>query len=175
VLRIASNPDTPGQKNQRGKFGFVVRELNCMRSVFTITFGGQYGINRAVSRAMKTALTGEYPDFKLDYSKLIISDGSLAKTAQVRLEQLGGSVVRINWNVDALFGRNPEDNVNLVFLNQPSKSVIMKQDYVLRGTGSAVVDLPAHWMDKEIHSWIYFTSPIGTSYSTSQYICQFKL
>src|ERR1035437_7474991 len=68
VFRIASNPDTPGQKNQRGKFGFVVRELNCMRSVFTITFNGQYGINRAVSKAMKTALTGEYPDFNIDYS-----------------------------------------------------------------------------------------------------------
>jgi hypothetical protein len=49
----------------------------------------------------------------------------------------------------------------------------MKQDYAMRGTGSAVVDLPLNWMDKELHSWIYFTSPDETIYSTSQYICRF--
>ena len=175
VLRIASNPDTLGQKNQRGKFGFVVRELNCMRQIFTITFDGQYGINRAVSKAMKTALTGEYPDFKLDYSKLIISEGTLNKTAQVRLEQVGGSTVKIDWNAEELLGRNPAEIVNLVFLNQTSKSVILKQNVALSGAGSAQVDLPVDWMDKELHSWIYFTSPNGILYSTSQYICRFKL
>jgi hypothetical protein len=175
VFRIASNPDTLGQKNQRGKFGFVVRELNCMRSVFTITFNGQYGINRAVSKAMKTALTGEYPDFNIDYSKLIISEGTLNKTPQVSLEQVEGNTVKIVWNAEKLLGRNRADNVNLVFLNQTSKSVIMKQNVALSGAGSAEVDLPLNWMDKELHSWIYFTSPIGTIYSTSQYICQFKL
>jgi len=30
VYRIASNPNTKGQKNQRGKFGFVMKELNCL-------------------------------------------------------------------------------------------------------------------------------------------------
>ena len=175
VLRIASNPNTPAQKNHRDKFAFTMRELNCMRSLYTMTYYSQYGVNKAVEKAMKTALTGEFPDFKLDYSKLIISEGTLAKTTQVRLEQMGGSVVRINWNVDALLDRNPEDNVNLVFLNQPSKTVILKQDYTLRGAGSTDVDLPAHWIDKELHSWIFFTSPDGTIYSISQYICQFKL
>ena len=175
VFRKASNPDTPGQKNQRGKFGFVVKELNCMRSVFTITFDGQYGINRVVSMAMKTSLTGEYPDFKLDYSKIIISEGTLNKTAQVRLEQVGGSTVKIDWNAEKLLGRNPAEIVNLVFLNQTSKTVILKQDIALSGAGSAEVDLPVDWMDKELHSWIYFTSPNGIQYSTSQYICQFKL
>ena len=175
VFRKASNPDTPRQKNQRSKFGFVVKELNCMRSVFTITFDGQYGINRVVSMAMKTSLTGEYPDFKLDYSKIIISEGTLNKTAQVRLEQVGGSTVKIDWNAEELLGRNPADNVNLVFLNQTSKSVILKQNVALSGAGSAEVDLPVNWLDKELHSWIYFTSPNGIQYSTSQYICQFKL
>ena len=146
-----------------------------MRSVFTITFDGQYGINRAVSKAMKTALTGEYPDFKLDFSKLIISEGTLNKTPQVRLEQVGGSTVKIEWNAEKLLGHNPADNVNLVFLNQTSKSVILKQNVALSSAGSAEVDLPLDWMDKEVHSWIYFTSPNGILYSTSQYICQFKL
>src|ERR1035437_10026515 len=154
VFRKASNPDTPGQKNQRGKFGFVVKELNCMRQIFTITFDGQYVMNSAVSKAMKTALTGEYPDFKLDYSKLIISEGTLNKTPQVSLEQMGGSTVKIGWNAEEFLGRNPADNVNLVFLNQTSKTVILKQHVALSGAGSVEVDLPVNWMDKELHSWI---------------------
>jgi len=51
---IPPNPNTAKQQTQRGKFGFVVKELNCMRSLFTVTFDGQYGINQAVLLAMKT-------------------------------------------------------------------------------------------------------------------------
>jgi hypothetical protein len=43
-----------------------------------MTYGSQYGVNKDVGIAMKTALTGEYPDFKPDYSKLIISEGTLS-------------------------------------------------------------------------------------------------
>jgi hypothetical protein len=54
---IPPNPNTVKQQTQRGKFGFVVKELNCMRKMFAVTFGGQYGINRAVSLAMKTCVS----------------------------------------------------------------------------------------------------------------------
>jgi hypothetical protein len=175
VLRIASNPNTPAQKNHRDKFAFTMRELNCMRSLYTITYDSQYGVNKAVGIAMKNALTGEYPDFKLDYSKLIICEGTLNNTPQVRLEQVGGSTVKIVWNAEELLGRNPAEIVNLVFLNQTSKSVILKQNVALSRAGSAQVDLPVDWMDKDVHCWIYFTSPNGILYSNSQYICRFKL
>ena len=84
--RIASNPNTSGQKNQRGKFGFVMKELNCFRKLFTITFGGQYGINKAVSLAMKNAVTGEFPAFEMDYSHVQISEKTF--TQNFRLEKL---------------------------------------------------------------------------------------
>jgi len=172
--RAASNPNTIGQKNQRGKFGFVVRELNCMRSIFTLTFDGQYGINRAVSLAMKTAITGEFPDFKLEYSKLIISNGSLNNSTQVSLEKLEGSSIQVNWSPDVFLEADQNDNVNLMFLNQTSKTAVLKQNHSLRSAGSVDVELPVNWADKEIHCWIYFTSTDGTVFSTSQYICPFK-
>ena len=62
---IPPNPNTAKQQSQREVFGFVVKELNCMRKLFSVTFGGQYDINRAVSLAMKTCVSGQFPDFIL--------------------------------------------------------------------------------------------------------------
>ena len=173
--RAASNPNTTKQKNQRGKFGFVVRELNCMRRIFTITFGGQYGINRAASLAMKTALTGEFPDFRLDYSQLIISNGTLKDAAQVGFEQLNERSIKLNWNADIFLGGNSTDNLNLVFLNQTSKTVVFKQNQAIRSEGTVIVELPDIWVGKDIQCWLYLTSTDGSLCSTSQYICQFQL
>ena len=175
VLRVASNPNTPAQKNHRDKFAFTMRELNCMRSLYALTYRSQYGVNKAVGVAMKTALTGEFPNFRLDYSKLIISNGTLKDAAQVSFEQLKGTSIKVNWNADIFLGGNPSDNVNLVFFNPTSKTIILNQNQAIRSKGNVEVELPAHWVGKDIHSWLYLTTTDDNHFSTSQYICQFQL
>ena len=168
--RIASNPNTPGQKNQRGKFGFVMKELNCLRRVFTQTYDGQYGINKAVALTMKTAVSGEFPDFKLDYSKLPISVGNLYCTSVVKAEKINAYTLKISWNTEFIVGGSATDKVNLVFLNKKSKYVIEKNECSVRANGSVEIELPGSWAGNEIHVWIYFRSLNGNRYSSSCYI-----
>jgi len=168
--RVASNPNTAGQKNQRGKFGFVMKELNCLRSVFTLNFGGQYGINKAVAKVMKTAVNGEFPNFRLDYSKLEIASGSLYNTSEVRMERINEKLVLISWNTYLFINNSPDDKVNLVLLNTQTKFVIERYEYAIRSEGKAEIQIPAGWLDSGIHGWIYFTSANGKLNSTSLYI-----
>ncbi|MEI7501886.1 MAG: DUF6266 family protein [Paludibacter sp.] len=165
-----SNPNSPKQQAQRTLFQFGMKELNYFRSVFTITFDGQYGINRALSFAMKTSIEGEFPNYTLDYRKLIISNGKLEKLALLDVKQQVGYTVRIEWNLDDSIGVSPEDKVNLVFLNPASKVVLFKQDVALRSMGTIEEDLPTIWKGLLIHGWLYLSSPISKSFSTSQYI-----
>jgi len=173
VFRKASNPDTLGQKNQRGKFAFVMKELNCLRSVLTLTFGSQYGLNKVVSASLKTAVVGEFPDFKLDYAKLILSNGTLNNTSHVSIHRITASTVSVKWSTEIFSNSSPVDHVNLVFLNQTLKSVLFKQKHALRNAGIVNVELPLIWIDNEIHAWIYFTSSNESLLSTSQFICTF--
>jgi len=170
--RIAGNPNTVGQKNQRGKFGFVMKQLNCMRPVFTVTFGGQYGINKAVASAMKVAVSGEFPDFEMDYSKLVISTGGLMGVAQPYLKHINPTCIKIGWNTETLTESSLSDYINLLILNPVTKMAIHKQQIALRSDESLEIQLPDSWSVNELHCWLYLTSPNGTSFSTSQYISE---
>lgn len=168
--RAASNPNTTGQKNQRGKFGFVMKEINCFRSVFTRNFGGQYGINKVVAIAMKTAVTGDFPDFKLDYTKLEVSSGSLYNTSGAKLVRINENVLQLSWNTDSIINGSPNDKVNLVFLNARNKFVIECYECASRSAGKIEIEIPANWDISDIHTWLYYSSADGKIISTSQYI-----
>jgi len=168
--RVASNPNTVGQKNQRGKFGFVMKEINCLRSVFTRNFGGQYGINKVVAIAMKTAVTGNFPDFSLEYSKLLLSTGSLYGTVEAEMKRIDLKIIQISWNPDFIISGLPNDKVNLIILNSQTKYVLERYECASRSAGKVKIEVPSGWTNSEIHAWIYFTSPEGNRQSTSQYI-----
>ena len=168
--RVASNPNTTGQKNQRGKFGFVMKEINCLRRVFTRNFGGQYGINKVVSIAMKTAVTDDFPDFKLDYSKLEVASGSLYNTPDVNRIRINENALQISWNTDFIMSGSPTDKVHLIFLNSDTKFVIERYECAGRSEGKIEIEMPVGYIDSDIHIWIYFSSADGKMISTSQYI-----
>ncbi len=168
--RVASNPNTAGQKNQRGKFGFVMKQINCLRSVFTRNFDGQYGINKVVAKAMKTALTGEFPDFTLDYAKLEIATGSLYNTSELKMKRLSEKSLLISWNSYLMMNCSPTDKLNVVLLNSQTKFVLERYEYALRLDGKTEIQTPAGWLDADIHAWIYFSSADGKTNSTSQYV-----
>jgi hypothetical protein len=170
VYRVASNPNTTGQKNQRGKFGFVVKELNCMRKLFTITFGGQYGINRAVSLAMKTCVSGEFPDFKIDYSKLKLSKGSIPVPVSHNVYNLINNSFKLEWSDSELLNEKTDDNLNIVLFNATKKQMIHNQNIALRSNRNIDFSLPEYWSDSEIYAWLYFSSSNNNYFSDSKYL-----
>ncbi|MGC3976931.1 MAG: DUF6266 family protein [Paludibacteraceae bacterium] len=168
--RVASNPNTIGQKNQRGKFGFVMKEINCLRAVFTRNFGGQYGINKVVAIAMKTAVTGEFPDFQLDYSKLEVASGSLSNNSNAMLVRWNENILQLSWNTNSISNGSPDDKVNFIFLNSLNKFVIERYECASRSVGKIETEIPANWSISDIHAWIYFSSADNKLISRSQYI-----
>ena len=170
VYRVASNPNTAGQKNQRGKFGFVVKELNCMRKLFTVTFGGQYGINRAVSLAMKTCVSGEFPDFKIDYSQLQISKGSIPVSIYQNMNNLKNNTFKLEWSYSELFNEKNDDNLCIVLFNVTKKQMIHNQNFALRSNRNINFSIPEHWSESEIHAWLYFSSSNYNYFSDSRYL-----
>jgi hypothetical protein len=168
--RVASNPNTIGQKNQRGKFGFVMKEINCLRSVFTRNFGGQYGINKVVSIAMKTAVTGDFPDFKLDYTKLEVASGNLYNASNATLVRINENSLRLSWDTDFIINGSPDDKVNLVILNSENRFVIERYECASRSEGTIEIEIPTDWGTSYIHTWLYYSSADGKKISISQYI-----
>ena len=167
---IPPNPNTIKQQTQRGKFGFVVKELNCMRKLFTVTYGGQYGINRAVSLAMKTCVSGDFPDFRIDYSRLQVAVGSLPLPLKTDIQKQASNIFKLTWNYDPLLHDHPNDAINIVLLNNSLQQVIFLQHIAMRADGLVEFSIPEPWSNAEIHTWIYFSNSNDNHFSDSKYL-----
>lgn len=157
VYRVASNPNTLGQKNQRGKFGFVMKELNCMRRVFTHTYGGQYGINKAVSQAIKQAVSAEFPYFKLDFSNVHISEKTLIVAIKSELNKANPQTISISWDSNYSPQNLKTANVSFVLLHPESKQVIWKQDIASFNDEFTELTIPPVWERAKLHIWLYLS------------------
>lgn len=167
---IPPNPNTVKQQSQRGKFGFVVKELNCMRKLFTVTFGGQYGINRAVSLAMKTCVSGEFPDFRIDFSRLQIAVGNLPVPEFLSLEKLSTNTMKLNWSYYELKFENPDDTISVVLFNEVKKQIIHLQNIAFRRDKDVLISVPELILNTEVYMWMYISSEKNNLFSESRFL-----
>lgn len=177
-LRVASeptNPRTPKQVEHRAKFGYINRAMRSFYPVFKITFGGNVGIRLGINIAFMNAIQGVYPDFFLDYTQLLFTDGALYQTNKVTAQKSGVSSVKVYWDYSDMAGNNSVDLANLIFFNEDADQAILKQAVVNREAATATVELPAIWAAGKIHCWMYFCTPDGITNSISQYIDMIQL
>lgn len=170
VYRVASNPNTAGQKSQRGKFGFVMKELNCMRKLFTATFGGQYGINKAVAIAMKNAVQGEFPDFVLDYNHVQISEKLISQQIHFEITTPEQSIIRISWIPELCPDDILTSMVSVVVLNPLTKHTLINEDVAAVKDGCVQINLPKSFADTQLHYWLCLTPANHTAGIQSRYL-----
>ena len=176
VFTAPFNPKSVKQVAQRTKFKFVITTLLCMNDLFKITFQGLGEFHHAVSLALKYAVTGTSPNFSLDYTKLIMSQGSVYVAKQLTAAKTTGTSVKVDWVCSS--GKTSgldTDNVSLVFFNETEKEAVLKQNCAQRSANTIEVELPAEWAGGNVHSWIYFSLADGSRNSLSQYISEVQL
>ena len=140
-----------------------------MRNLFKITFGDNHGVSHVISLAFD-AVTGEYPDYAIDFSKLVIAEGGLNTSSFLNITKTNGTSLKFEWDTTVGFQGDDNDGVNIVLLNDQNRVGLLKQNIVVRGEGTVDVELPAVWAGQKVHCWIYFSSPDGINTSNSQFI-----
>lgn len=173
VYQVASNPNTAGQKSQRGKFGFVIKELNCMRKLFTATFGGQYGINKAVAIVMKNAVEGEFPDFVLDYNHVQISEKLIPQQIHFAITTPEQSTIQISWILELWPDDMLTSKVSVVVLNPHTKNALINEEVAAVKDGCVQINLPELLADAQLHYWFYLTPANHTAGIQSRYLGSF--
>src|SRR5665647_1071313 len=76
-----SQPNTEAQLEQRARFGTVGKFLRPLIPFLRIGYKSQAikmsGYNAAMSYTLENALIGAYPVYEIDYSKVLVSQGTL--------------------------------------------------------------------------------------------------
>lgn len=177
IIKLYTQPSkssTEAQVAHRAKFGLVNKVLSTHHRLFKNTFG-RMGVNKAVAFAMKNAVTGSYPDYEIDYTKLTLSDGTLPTASKLMVEITSGTTVNVTWDNHIFLEDNPTDTANLVFMDSVTKKSVFFTGNATRIDGAMQADLSDVWAGNAIYCWFFFADPANGNKSISQYVSLLQL
>lgn len=99
---------TPGQVRQRTKFSITIEFLKPLTPFLRIGFqtyaNKKTAFNAAMSYNVNNAVKGEHPDLELDFSKILVSRGSLLPAENAAAIASGGNL-NFTWPDKIYYGR----------------------------------------------------------------------
>jgi hypothetical protein len=160
------------QKEQRLKFGIMVRFFGTITSLLNFTSRSvaihMTGPNYALRTNLANAITGKYPDYTIDYSKVSVSRGELQNVINPVATALAGN--QIDWartdNSGAGKAAANDQSILVVFSEDRQQTVYIDGDY--RSGGKSLMDVTM-FTGLGVHTWIAFFSEDGRRTSPSIY------
>jgi hypothetical protein len=169
------DPKTPKQLAHRMKFALVNKGLSPLNRSIKLGHRGDTNVYRLlVGTAYKEAILGEYPNYKLDYSKLVIANGNLQPPSNIKLEMDVETNSALFWwdkqNLDSLKPSRNSDQLNIVVFNVKHNVADHISEIAKRSDSKISIVLPDGWSLVDIHFWAYFSSHTLQMNSVSVYV-----
>ena len=177
VVRSRPGPRKKGsfsakQQEQNAKFALMMGFLQQLNPLLNQTFDknakGMSGFNKAFAYNIVQAITGTFPDFTIDYSKVQLSRGSQAGAASATCTSPSAGQLVFSWSNTGGVTPQAEDLAYVAAYNQDINHWVYLQGVAQRKTGTITMDLPG-LSGKAFHAWLGFTSSSGLA-SNSYYL-----
>jgi hypothetical protein len=168
------NPQTLQQMKQRGKFALALSVLQPITVFVRIGFK-RYAhrkseFNAAMSYTIRNAIQGTYPDYTIDYSKLLVSRGTLtgANTATATPE-IGK--IKLAWENNSGIGEaKPTDKALAVAINPEKGEAAYITDGAPRSACTENLLVSPYWAGDEVEVYLAFISENGKDVASSAYL-----
>ncbi|MCL3781158.1 hypothetical protein EMN47_12280 [Prolixibacteraceae bacterium JC049] len=170
-----ANPKTEGQVDQRSKFSTTLRFLQPMKDFIKVGFKGYANkmtqFNSAMSYNLKNAITGDYPNFSIDYSSALVSRGGLASVLNGAATSSAAGSVKFTWDNNSEDGNaHATDKAMLLVFNPDKNEAIFITEGALRTAGSQTLTVPDNYSGDEVACFVSFITDDGTSVANSKYV-----
>lgn len=180
--RISKAP-TEKQLANRQRLSVITKFLVKMKPFIEVGFGPAaraarvYPMNEVVKWNKSVALKGVYPDFQVDFEKVLLSKGDLPGLEGVSIV-LEGNVLRFSWLVPGglMWPRSWDQVMLLAFFPDvvADGSEFWQAYFVLSGArrkqGFDVLEIPAALVSERIEVYVAVVSDDRGEVSTSQYL-----
>ena len=168
--RKTKNPRTLAQRRQMSKFGLAVALLRPLIAVLRIGWKlyakHQTAFNACTAYTLANAIKGTFPNFQIDYPKVMISRGSLTPIQAPTIAGSSGKIT-ISWNNNSGIGNaKPTDKLLLALVNPTKNEVVTRFNETERSEGTQPLSVP-HWVGDKIHAYFGFVSDDGKEVSDS--------
>ncbi|MGY4385853.1 hypothetical protein ACVWYN_002901 [Pedobacter sp. UYP24] len=170
----SDKPRSAGQLDQQYKFTLANRWLHPLKKIINIGFQHikerKTPINEAASILMKTAIAGSSPEFVIDFSKVIISNGFLCPSVVIAMDGLENNVLEIKWVNASYSSFNKSKDVATFVVFDPVECNFEWFERVANRDESEIqLQLPLYFTGKELHCWMFYENSELDMVSTSIY------
>lgn len=125
--------------------------------------------NAAVAYQLTHAITGSYPNYEIDYSKLRVAEGTINTDELTPTVVLQGDTLLFTWTPAADYPASTDHVMLLAYAPAPGQAV-----YNLCGAkrriGQDSLQLPQNWRQQRIETYLAFRSETNSMCSNSLYL-----
>lgn len=166
-----SDAKTEVQINNRSKFLTVVRFLQPLTEVIRIGFKAmavkKSAFNAATSYTYHNAATGEYPDVSIDFSKVMMSKGSLRGAENANASSASAGKLTVSWDDNSgLSSASSNDAAMIVVYHPDLGDAFYNLNAATRGDTTIELDLPQAYSGSEVQVYLSFLAVEGSGSST---------
>lgn len=177
VRRIGrAGKPSKAQLSNHSAMAVTAKLLRSMKDFIKLGYGlqakgtPQNAHNLATSYHKKHALTGVYPDIKVDYSKVLLSQGVLPLADDLKIVKTATGL-EISWNPDhGKDEKSYDDSVMIMLCHPESNSGHEYLNIARRSEGKCFIGLGARDINQQIEAYIAFRSSDGEKISDSAYL-----
>ena len=173
------NPRTDLQRSQRTKFALALNFLKPMnallRTGWKLYAHRQSPINAAMSYTLANAISGTYPDYEIDPSKVLISRGTLTPAANGSATVASGNIV-FSWDDNSGSSNAKQTDRALFAVVNPAKTeAVFDAAGAERTAGTQTIALPNDWAGATVEVYMGFVSEDGKEVANSVYLGSFAV
>lgn len=166
-----SNPRTPKQQEQRGKFATAFNFLKDIKPFIRIGYKEftkeRSAFNSAMSYMLKRAVTGDGKDVKIDFNRVLVSTGSLMPVFEGTATQ-NRDKMYFDWQDNSGMGNaESADIAMLLVYNKDKETAVYNTEATLRSDRHAELALPNDWERDEVIAYLSFRSADGSCVANS--------
>ena len=167
------NHFTELQIQQQLKFSLAMKLLQPLTELVKQSFSqdpaNMTRHNKAFSLNYRRAITGTYPDFKMDYSQVILGRGKLSGAASISCNSFSDGLLRCSWkNFTFDFNSSPGDKAYFVTYCERLNHWSIQMAITDRASGFCTTQDPS-LSGESLHVYLGFISADGKLSSDSHY------
>lgn len=176
LAQSVSNPRTEGQVSQRTKFALSLAFLKPMTAYLRVGYKThairQTAFNAAMSYTLANAISGEFPDYDLDFASALVSRRNLMPASNGNAAASLGKVT-FSWDDNSGVGSALATDLSMpLVFNKDKGEAVFNTLGATRAEGSAKVNIPSDWAGDSIELYLGFVSADGKSVANSVYLGQ---
>lgn len=166
-----SNPRTPKQQNQRGKFALCMNFLTAItpyvRTGYRLFAQDHTPFNAAMSYLLRHAITGSAPNLKVDYKRAMVARGSLMPVFNAVASSANGKV-SFTWKDNSGQGDALGTDLAMPLVyNKVKGEAIYTLSAATRKDAKAELELPDNWADDALAVYLAFSNENATRMTNS--------